>query len=687
MALRLATFAAGKAVLSTSRLAAPIFIKGAAATVVSTRSRGSYHYQKSLPRLPIPEHEFAMNKYIDMVAPVVSEEQFASTKKLVEDFKKEEGPQLHDLLKKYDEKNKHSSFISHFWYDVYLKARSPLPVNWNPQITFRYEENAERDEPNGKAARFIHASAEFYTQLKAEVIDPDVYALKDTVKSPLFKSLVQWVPESFSYYVAYLLKGYPLDMSQYPRLFASTRVPSREKDYLATYPDVDMRGDGPAPMRGPVTDPSRLSRHVTVQYKNHLFEVEAIRESGEIVPVADVRAAVEEIRKIGDSSGPAFPMGCLTALDRDEWADIRQRLVESSSTNSSSLRSIDSSLFVLSLDEVTPKDETEEVRLMLHGRPGNRWFDKCFSLVMNQKGRTAINFEHSWGDGVSVLRYANDVFAKVKTIENSPASSTPASFRPLQFELNDELKLAVAKSEESATKLVESMDLQFMEYREYGREYLKKCKLSPDAVLQQVFQLAYYKHKGKTVSTYESASTSGFKHGRTEVIRPATKESAAFVRAVAGGAAPDEQLELLRKATAKHAKLSLEAAIGKGIDRYLFGLRKMAEIAGKEEPAIFSDPAYTLATENILSTSTLHSDVLEAGCFGPVHPDGYGIGYGFAVEKGADGSVVDRSGYFVSSFHNDTKGFLSAIAGALDDLKPLLEVAKKQAEAAKEGGK
>ena len=29
---------------------------------------------------------------------------------------------------------------------------------------------------------------------------------------------------------------------------------------------------------------------------------------------------------------------------------------------------------------------------------------------MDGSGQTAVNFEHSWGDGVAVLRYFNEVF-------------------------------------------------------------------------------------------------------------------------------------------------------------------------------------------------------------------------------------------------------------------------------------
>ena len=29
---------------------------------------------------------------------------------------------------------------------------------------------------------------------------------------------------------------------------------------------------------------------------------------------------------------------------------------------------------------------------------------------MDKAGQTAVNFEHSWGDGVAVLRYFNEVY-------------------------------------------------------------------------------------------------------------------------------------------------------------------------------------------------------------------------------------------------------------------------------------
>lgn len=48
------------------------------------------------------------------------------------------------------------------------------------------------------------------------------------------------------------------------------------------------------------------------------------------------------------------------------------------------------------------------------GKTFFRWFDKCFQLVVDAQGITAINFEHSWGDGVAILRLMEESFRDTK---------------------------------------------------------------------------------------------------------------------------------------------------------------------------------------------------------------------------------------------------------------------------------
>lgn len=51
----------------------------------------------------------------------------------------------------------------------------------------------------------------------------------------------------------------------------------------------------------------------------------------------------------------------------------------------------------------------------------------------------------------------------------------------------------------------------------------------------------------------------------------------------------------------------------------------MAEKSGRKLPAVFQDPAYAAINHNIISTSTLLSQSVRAGGFGPVVRDGFGL--------------------------------------------------------------
>lgn len=106
-----------------------------------------------------------------------------------------------------------------------------------------------------------------------------------------------------------------------------------------------------------------------------------------------------------------YPLGVLSSENRDTWAALRKHLI-SIGDNEKALLSIDSALFCLCLDETTLDNENPVpmIREMLSGDATNRWFDKSFSLTVAKDGTAAVSFEHSWGDGVAVLRYFNETY-------------------------------------------------------------------------------------------------------------------------------------------------------------------------------------------------------------------------------------------------------------------------------------
>jgi carnitine O-acetyltransferase len=136
-------------------------------------------------------------------------------------------------------------------------------------------------------------------------------------------------------------------------------------------------------------------------------------------------------------------------------------------------------------------------------------------------------------------------------------------------------------------------------------------------VVQLVKQLAFHEMFNRP-GGYESAQTRKFKFGRTEVVRSASSESKAWAEAMLDPNESNERrAELFRKAAGRQLQYSPWAADGQGVDRHLFGLKKLI----KEEevvPKLYNDPVYSRTNHWELSTSNLSSS----------WSDGWGYGEG-----------------------------------------------------------
>lgn len=609
------------------------------------------HYQNSLPRLPIPKLEDSVKRYLNAQKPLLDDEQYRKTEQLAQKFEQGIGKQLQEQLIAEDKKNKHTSFISGPWFDMYLSARDSIVLNYNPFMSFTPDPKAEYNDQLTRATNMTVSAMRFMKTIRAGYLEPEVFHL-NPLKSDTraFKKFVRWVPSSLSWYMAYMVNAYPLDMSQYFRIFNSTRLPRPNKDEL-------------------VTDDQ--AKHLLVLRNGHFYIFDVLDRDGNIVKASEIQAHLKYI--LSDTTpAPEFPLGYLTSEQRDTWALLRQKLVENG--NAESLKKVDSAVFCLCLDDFPIKDVNHLSHNMLHGTGVNRWFDKSFSLIMASDGTTAVNFEHSWGDGVAMLRFQNEVFKDstenpAVTPKDLPAAvDSSKAVTKLHFQLNDVLKAGIVKAKENFDAAVKTLSVDTMQFKTGGKNTLKKYKVSPDAVAQLSFQVAFFRQYGKTVATYESCSTAAFKHGRTETIRSATvhtkKLSEALVREPSKYSVGELQ-EMITQCSKYHGQLTKEAAMGQGFDRHLLALRYLAATESSSLPDFFQDPAYSQINNNILSTSTLTSPAVQLGGFGPVVPDGFGVGYGVHD---------DLVGCNVTSYPSrDIKQFLQCVNKSLEDIFNILE--------------
>jgi carnitine O-palmitoyltransferase 2 len=409
------------------------------------------------------------------------------------------------------------------------------------------------------------------------------------------------------------------------------------------------------------------STHVVVVRQGKFYKVDITDEAGGTLPLPELHASLQQVVDMADAApAPANEaVGLLTGLPRDEWAALRERIEHADATNAETLSMIDSALFVLSLEADGPPSIEQSTAFFLHGDGMSRWLDKSFSLVVSKNGEAAINFEHSWGDGVAVLRFFNEIFAKSSDLPHLSAAEAQPSRRPpshAPFVLSAELKESVAAAKVTFDATIARTELAFYRTAEFNSGFLKKAKLSPDGAMQMAFQLAHIKHQGGPLlpSTYESASTAAFKHGRTETIRSATPEAAAFTAAFTNpSASVSEKAVAMRAAVDNHSRITREALMGKGMDRHLFALSKLAEV-NNVAPGLFQCTAMQKLRHIIVSTSTLNSEALASGGFGPVNDDCFAVGYGIR-SFGCEARVM--------TYGKDSQGFADAIGEAMRDMR------------------
>lgn len=101
-------------------------------------------------------------------------------------------------------------------------------------------------------------------------------------------------------------------------------------------------------------------------------------------------------------------------------------------------------------------------------------------------------------------------------------------------------------------------------FTEYGKDFMKKAKVSPDAYIQMALQMAYFKDQGKFEQTYEPAVMRLFKEGRTETVRSCSIWSCDFVRTMLKkDVGAGKKLEKLKEACDHHQDYYRTAMAGK----------------------------------------------------------------------------------------------------------------------------
>ncbi|KAK5998025.1 Putative mitochondrial carnitine O-acetyltransferase [Cladobotryum mycophilum] len=668
--------------------------------------------QDKLPKLPIPELESTCKKYLEVLKPLQTPREQAETRHAVDEFLREDGPDLQEKLKRYAQGK--TSYIEQFWYDSYLNFDNPVVLNLNPFFLLEDDPTPARNNQVTRAASLVVSSLEFIRAVRKEELPPDTF------------------------------KGTPLCMYQFSRLFGTARVPTEAGCQIEQDPE---------------------SKHVIVLCHGQFYWFDVLDDNSDVIMTErdiaiNLQTIIDDATETPIQDAAKGALGVLSTENRKVWSGLRDVLTrEPGSNNADSLSIVDSALFVLCLDYSESTNAADLCQNMLCGtseiRNGvqvgtctNRWYDKL-QIIVCKNGSAGINFEHTGVDGHTVLRFASDVYTDTilrfaRTINGKAptmwASTSPdpskrdvESFgdvnttpRKLGWDMIPELSIAVRFAETRLADLIEQNEFQCLDFSTYGKNFITSMGFSPDAFVQMAFQAAYYGLYGRVECTYEPAMTKFYLHGRTEAIRTVSEDSVNFVQTFWGDNPAEQKIEALKRACQKHVNNTKECSKAQGCDRHLYalfsvwqkylddGLDSDMSSIGASSPAmsapgsplsatlstdgvevkptrdrgnshsrsrdthplpmIFADSGWDKLNTTIISTSNCGNPCLRHFGFGPTSGDGFGIGY---IIKDEGISIC------VSSKHRQTKRFINTLESYLMEIRRILKITNRKVAATK----
>lgn len=530
-------------------------------------------HQDALPRLPVPPLQQSLDHYLKALQPIVSEEEWAHTKQLVDEFQTSGG--VGERLQKGLERRakKMENWLSEWWLKTaYLQFRQPVVIYSSPGVLLPKQD---------------------FMDLQGQ--------LRETL------------PVEF-------LGGQPLCMNQYYQILSSCRVPGPKQDSVVNF----LKSKKPP-------------THITVVHNYQFFELDVYHSDGTPLTSDQIFVQLEKIwnSSLQSNKEPVGILTSNHRNTwAKAYNNLIKDKVNRESVNSIQ-KSIFTVCLDKQVPRVSDDVYRSHVAgQMLHGggskfNSGNRWFDKTLQFIVAEDGSCGMVYEHAAAEGPPIVTLVDHVmeYTKKPELVRSPMVPLPMP-KKLRFNITPEIKNDIEKAKQNISIMIQDLDITVLIFHHFGKDFPKSQKLSPDAFIQIALQLAYYRIYGQACATYESASLRMFHLGRTDTIRSASTDSLAFVKGMDDPKVPEQQrVELLRKAVQAHRAYTDRAIRGEAFDRHLLGLKLQAIEDLVSMPDIFMDTSYAIAMHFNLSTSQVPAKTDCVMFFGPVVPDGYGICY------------------------------------------------------------
>jgi hypothetical protein len=298
--------------------------------------------------------------------------------------------------------------------------------------------------------------------------------------------------------------------------------------------------------------------------------------------------------------------------------------MKSDPINAATLHMIESSAFIICLDDAIPTNPKERMDSFLLGNGFNRWFDKTVEFIVCSNGVSGFLGEHSMVDGTT-MGSINSVIVQA-ILDHKPdqlvngSSHTDIALEEYIFNTTPVIEDEITAARTEFLQTVAPVQYTLLNYTSFGSTLLESHRLPSKSAWEIIIQLATRLFFGYNPASWQAVSMEQYHQGRPDIIQVATPPVIAFCSAAVTEVSPGneikarkEQRKLFFKAVKDHANAVPRAQRGHAYDRTFTALEWVRE-EEEEEPRLFkSDVAWKKARPRFIMTGVKTEMFSEVG--------------------------------------------------------------------------
>ena len=523
---------------------------------------------RDLKPLPVPEFAGTLEAYSHALEAVLDDEELQRAKKVTADFEATTGPRLDEALRERaaQREAEGTNWLSDEWYSSYLSNRGSLPLTTNVGFQLNLPSEASGlDRVVERIQRVLAVHLQAASRDLPEYVDA---------------------------------RGNRITQDQWFVFAGGLRHPQPGQD------EIVQSTQGAA------------NREIGVFVNGRLFALRVTDGDSTPISADALRRGLEAVLERGSSSRE-LDFNAASLLGSGELSDLLPDLL-AQGDNESVYNRLRDLLFTVDLVDVDGgAQDTDAERIhQLSFLPRGAWAYKPLSYQFSVSDDwTAVHVEHTCQDGGTLVT----AVTRMQEAELAAGADIDVAPEELLWDLDEDLSARITAGYESVQRRAKEFRVEILTVP-HDLPADMPFKFSRDASAQLIMTIAQQLTFGHIRAVYEAVDMREFRAGRTECLRAATPEAAAFARKLAGGTAQQSDLEAAVNA---HRAWVKRCKSGSGFDRHI---QMMATI--DDSHPFFHDTVATAVRTDFLSTTSIGgADQVVRYCFAPAVPEGFGIAY------------------------------------------------------------